>query len=58
MTGLSDSKQPETILERKIIKRGDAATTKLLVKWKGYPVEAATWEFYQDLIAKYPDIDS
>lgn len=42
--------KPEAILGRKMVKRGHIATTKVLVKWKDYPMETATWEFYHDLL--------
>ena len=46
--------EPEAILDRKMVKRGRVATTKVLIKWKGLPVEHATWEFYYDLLKKFP----
>lgn len=45
--------EPEAILDRKMVKRGRVATTKVLIKWKGLPVEHATWEFYYDLLKKF-----
>ncbi|CAM8925392.1 unnamed protein product [Rhodiola kirilowii] len=55
MLDLGNSKEPEAILDRKMVKRQNGAVTKILVQWKGYPVEQATWEFYQDFIKKYPN---
>lgn len=46
---------PEQILERKMVKRGRIAATKVLVKWKNVPIEQATWEFYQDLLQQFPE---
>lgn len=51
---LGNSKEPESILETKVVKRRNTAATKVLVQWKGDSPENATWEFYQDFIAKYP----
>ncbi|KAL8153781.1 hypothetical protein V2J09_011541 [Rumex salicifolius] len=48
-------KEPEAILERKMVKRHNAAVTKVLVQWKGADPSQATWEFYQDFIAKFPN---
>lgn len=31
------------------------AVTKVLVHWKGQFPDNATWEFYQDFVANYPD---
>lgn len=45
-----DKGEPEAILERKMVKRGRVAATKVLVKWKNLPEELATWEFYYDLL--------
>lgn len=46
---------PETILERQFVKRGNATATRVLVKWKNKPPEAATWEFFDNLMSKFPD---
>ena len=48
-------KVPESILERKIVNRHNRAVTKVLVQWEGFTPAQATWEFYQDFIAKYSD---
>jgi hypothetical protein len=49
------SREPESILERKMVKRGRTAATKVLVQWKGEPTSQATWEFYYDLLKQYPN---
>ncbi|CAM8884545.1 unnamed protein product [Rhodiola kirilowii] len=51
---LGKSKEPEAILDRKMVKRHNQAVTKVRVQWKGQPKDQATWEFYQDFIATYP----
>ncbi|KAL8141107.1 LOW QUALITY PROTEIN: hypothetical protein V2J09_007128 [Rumex salicifolius] len=38
---LGTSKEPEAILDRKMVNRRNAVT-KVLIQWKGYPVEQAT----------------
>ncbi|KAL8158749.1 hypothetical protein V2J09_000286 [Rumex salicifolius] len=48
------AKEPEAILERKMVNRQNEAATKVLVHWKGETPDMATWEFYADFIAKYP----
>ncbi|GAU24592.1 hypothetical protein TSUD_289530 [Trifolium subterraneum] len=48
-------KIPVAILERKMVKRGHTAATKVLVQWKDSPPDKATWEFYYDLLKKFPD---
>lgn len=51
---LDEKGEPEAILERKMVKRGRIAATKVLVKWKQLPEELATCEFYYDLLKKFP----
>jgi hypothetical protein len=46
---------PEAIVDRKMVKRGNVAATKVLVKWKDEPVEQATWEFYDVLLHQFPN---
>ncbi|GAU27517.1 hypothetical protein TSUD_147110 [Trifolium subterraneum] len=54
----SSIKEPEAILERKMVKRGNSAATKVLVQWKGEPSTQAIWEFYYDLLKKFPNFHS
>lgn len=44
---------PEAILDRKMVKWGRIATTKVLVKWKSLPNDQVTWKFYYDLLKKF-----
>nr|KYP59781.1 hypothetical protein KK1_015222 [Cajanus cajan] len=54
--GFLDSPQePEAILDRKMVKRGRVAATKVLIKWKNFPAEQSTWEFYYDVLKKFPN---
>ncbi|KAL8443247.1 hypothetical protein Emed_006922 [Eimeria media] len=39
-----DDEDPEFEVEHLLDSRGSGATEEFLVKWKGYPVEQATWE--------------
>ncbi|MCI48682.1 hypothetical protein A2U01_0069925, partial [Trifolium medium] len=48
-------KIPIAILDRKMVKRGHKAATKVLIQWKDLPLDKATWEFYYDFLKKYPD---
>lgn len=54
---LGFDKEPEAILERQYVKRGKAAATRVLIKWKDQPPELATWEFYDELLKKFPSFD-
>lgn len=52
---LSDPElQPEEILDRRLVKKGNAAHQQLLVKWTKFPATDATWEDYQVLRTRYP----
>ncbi|WVZ15235.1 hypothetical protein V8G54_012801 [Vigna mungo] len=46
------TREPEAIIDRTTVKRGNKAVTKVLVKWKHQLPENATWEFYYDLKKK------
>ncbi|XP_073358271.1 uncharacterized protein [Aegilops tauschii subsp. strangulata] len=46
---------PEEILDRRLVKKGNAAHLQVLIKWSNVPVEAATWEDYEVLKVKFPD---
>ena len=50
-------KEPERVLERKMVNRQGKAVTKVLVKWANEAVEEATWEFLFDLQQKFPGFD-
>ncbi|XP_058774449.1 uncharacterized protein LOC131648737 [Vicia villosa] len=52
---IQDAKTPLAILDRKMVKRGRIAATKVLVQWKDLPIGKATWEFYYDLLKRFPD---
>lgn len=49
-----DVKEPEMVLERKMVKRQNKAATMVLVKWKGQGHEEATLEFLFDLQRRFP----
>ncbi len=49
--------QPEQVLERRILKRGNKAITQVLVKWSNLGPEDATWEDYWVLKGRYPGFD-
>lgn len=48
----------EAILDRKMVKRDRINATKVLVQSKNQPLEAATWEFYYDLLKEFPNFHS
>lgn len=48
-------KEPEFIIERKMVKRQNKPATMVLVKWKNRPAEDSTWELLYDLEKRFPD---
>ncbi|KAJ1275228.1 hypothetical protein BS78_05G120600, partial [Paspalum vaginatum] len=45
---------PNTIVDRRLVKRGNSAITQVKVTWSGLPDLAATWEDYEVLKARFP----
>ena len=50
------SAEPETILHRRLTKRGNSAVVQVLVKWSSLPADAATREDYYVLKERYPSV--
>ena len=50
----ANAPQPEAILDRRMVKKGNAASTQILVQWFSLPVEYATWEDYYVLKNRFP----
>lgn len=47
-------RQPEEILDRRVVKRNNRIVSQVLVKWKGAHVEDATWEDYHTVASRLP----
>jgi hypothetical protein len=47
---------PERILDRRLVKKGGAALPQVLIKWSTLPEDAATWENWDTLKARFPAI--
>ena len=47
--------KPEEILDRRLVKKGNASYLHILVKWSSIPAASATWEDSQVLKQRYPD---
>lgn len=47
--------KPEEILERRLVKNGNAAIPQVLIKWSGLPTSSATWEDNNVLKTRFPD---
>jgi hypothetical protein len=45
---------PETILDRRMMKRGNEPVIQVLIKWAQQPDNAATWEDWDVLSARFP----
>lgn len=54
---INEQRLPETVLERRMVKRGNKAATKILVKWVGHSMDEATWIFLDDFKKDFPDFD-
>ncbi|KAL0660943.1 hypothetical protein Bca4012_097783 [Brassica carinata] len=56
--GLSNSdvlmKEPELIVERKIVQRQGRVATMVSIKWSNEPVEEETWELLFDIQKRFP----
>jgi hypothetical protein len=46
--------EPEAILERRMVRSGNAAATQILIKWRGLDAVHATWEDYDLLKLRFP----
>jgi len=47
--------QPEAILERRLVKKGNTAIPQVKVTWTGLPSSATTWEVYNVLKKRFLD---
>lgn len=52
------AKEPEQILERKMVNTQGRTVTKVLIKWVNEPLEEATWEFLFDIQKKFPEFET
>ncbi|XP_026452183.1 uncharacterized protein LOC113352590 [Papaver somniferum] len=50
--------EPDSILDRRMYKKGSGAGTKWLIKWKNHAQEDTTWEDADDFIAKFPEFEA
>lgn len=48
---------PAKVVKTMLVKRKGRASAKWLIQWIGAPVEDATWEFAEDIMARYPDFE-
>uniref|UniRef100_A0A453BKD5 Chromo domain-containing protein n=1 Tax=Aegilops tauschii subsp. strangulata TaxID=200361 RepID=A0A453BKD5_AEGTS len=46
--------QPAAILDRRMMKRGNAPVVQLQIQWDNMPSSAATWEDYDVLRQRFP----
>jgi hypothetical protein len=46
--------QPERVLERRLVKKGNNDVPQALIKWRGLPATLATWEDWYVVQAKFP----
>nr|XP_009775422.1 PREDICTED: uncharacterized protein LOC104225346 [Nicotiana sylvestris] len=49
--------QPESILERRLVKHGNKVVCQVRIKWTGLDADSATWEYLQELQTKFPSFN-
>ncbi|OIS95920.1 hypothetical protein A4A49_30277 [Nicotiana attenuata] len=49
--------QPESILERRLVKRGNKVVCQVRIKWTGLNADSATWEYLQELQTRFPSFN-
>ena len=47
--------QPQQIVDRRMVKRGNAAAIPFLVLWKNLPLTETTWEYADELCLRFPE---
>lgn len=47
--------QPDRILDRRLVKKGNTAIPQVLLSWTGLPATSATWEDYYVVKEQFPD---
>lgn len=52
----TDELKPVKILERRLVKKGNHAISQVLVQWSQLPDHATTWEDWNVLTKRFPDI--
>jgi hypothetical protein len=50
--------QPESILERRLVKKGNAAVPQVRVKWVRLPDSDSTWEDWNVLVKMFPAVSA
>jgi hypothetical protein len=53
-----DGVEPEQVLDRRMVRKGNHAITQVLVKWTGLPVETASWEDYSVVKERFPSANT
>ena len=46
--------QPEKIIERRLVEKGNNAVPQVLITWTGLPQDLATWEDYHVVKERFP----
>lgn len=47
--------EPIVVLDRTMVKKGNKASTQILVQWANMLPEEATWEDYKFIVSQFPD---
>lgn len=49
--------EPIIVLDKRLLKRGNAPATMVLTQWSSGEKDEATWEYWEDLHKKFPKFD-
>ncbi|XP_070008862.1 uncharacterized protein LOC142162250 [Nicotiana tabacum] len=49
--------EPIAVLDRRMVKNGNKASTQILVQWVNLLPEEATWEDYNFIVSQFPDFE-
>lgn len=47
---------PLKVLKKRVVKRKNAGAGQWLIQWAHLPVEEATWEFAEKIMARFPQL--
>jgi hypothetical protein len=48
--------EPETVLECRLVKKGNSVVPQVLIKWTGLPADRVAWEDWEVLKTRFPSV--
>ncbi|KAD4983075.1 hypothetical protein E3N88_19746 [Mikania micrantha] len=52
------SLKPRSIIDRRVVRRGQRMVTQVLVNWQNLSVADATWEYLDDFVLRFPEFET